>query len=79
MTTSAIPPHVPRIVHYALLAAAGYAQIRPDGYEEPSVVTLGEDLSAVKELLRGLSAGQESFTIGKALQYIKRGLAPMHG
>jgi NAD(P)H-dependent flavin oxidoreductase YrpB (nitropropane dioxygenase family) len=54
----------------ALLAAAGYAQIRPDGYEEPSVVTLGEDLSAVKDLL---SPGTDSFTIGKALQYIKKG------
>ena len=63
----------------ALLSAAGYAQIRPDGYEEPSVVTLGEDLSSVKELLRGLSAGQDSFTIGKALQYIKRGLSALPG
>lgn len=55
----------------ALLAAAGVPQLRPGGYEEPPIVTLGEDLASAKELLAALPPGQETYTIGKALLYLR--------
>ncbi len=54
----------------ALLAAAGFPQLRPGGYEEPPIVTLGEDLRSARELLAQLPPGQETYTIGKALLFL---------
>ncbi len=58
----------------ALLAAAGQPQRHPDGYPEPGIVTLGEDLAPVKDMIAGLPPGQEGYSIGKAIQYLKSGL-----
>lgn len=55
----------------ALLAAARVPQTRPDGYEEPAVVTLGEDLDSARDLLAMLPPGQETYTIGKALLFLR--------
>jgi len=55
----------------ALLAACGLPQLRPGGYEEPPVVTLGEDLRSAHDLLAQLPPGQETYTIGKALLYLR--------
>lgn len=63
----------------ALLSAAGYPQVRMDGYVEPPIVTLGEDLTPVKEILAELPPGQLNYTIGKAIQYLRRGLKPEQG
>ncbi|MDD5208726.1 MAG: hypothetical protein PHV36_05020 [Elusimicrobiales bacterium] len=55
----------------ALLAACGFPQVRPGGYEEPPIVTLGENLDSAKELVDALPPGQESYTVGKALLYLR--------
>lgn len=55
-----------------LLATGGLAQVRADGYVEPPIVTLGEDLSAVRELLASIAAGQDSYAIGKALRFVRK-------
>ncbi len=55
----------------ALLAAAGLPQLRPGGYEEPPIVTLGENLESARELLAKLPPGQEAYTIGKALLFLR--------
>lgn len=55
-----------------LLAAAGFAQTRADGYVEPAIVTLGEDLQPVRDLLALLSPGQDSYTIGKAIRFLRQ-------
>lgn len=55
-----------------LLATGGLAQVRPDGYVEPPIVTLGEDLESVRKLLSSLAAGQETYAIGKALRYVTK-------
>ena len=55
----------------ALLAAAGLPQLRPGGYEEPPIVTLGEDLRSARDLLALLPPGQEIYTIGKALLFLR--------
>ncbi len=57
-----------------LLASAGFAQTRTDGYSEPPIVTLGEMLEDARKLLENLPQGQASYTIGKALRYISEGL-----
>lgn len=57
----------------ALLAAAGQPQICQGGYVEPPIVTLGEDLASARELLSQLPGGQGTYTIGKALGYLKSG------
>lgn len=54
-----------------LLATGGLAQVRPDGYVEPPIVTLGEDLDSVRKLQSTLAAGQETYAIGKALRYVR--------
>jgi len=55
----------------ALLAAAGVPQICHGGYVEPPIVTLGEGLDAAKELLAQLPPGQETYTIGRALKFLR--------
>ncbi|MCM2268177.1 MAG: hypothetical protein NDI60_10445 [Elusimicrobiales bacterium] len=57
----------------ALLAAAGCPQVCSGGYVEPAIVTLGEDLESARELLAQLPAGQETYTIGKALNFLRSG------
>jgi NAD(P)H-dependent flavin oxidoreductase YrpB (nitropropane dioxygenase family) len=57
----------------ALLASAGLAQIRGNGYVEPPLVTLGDDLSGAAEVLRGLPAGMMSYSMGRALRYLEGG------
>lgn len=55
----------------ALLAAAAVPQVQPDGYMEPAIVTLGEDLASAKELIAALPPGHETYTIGKALKFLR--------
>lgn len=55
----------------ALLAAAGQPQLRQGGYVEPPIVTLGEDLSSARELLAALPPGHETYSIGKALKFLR--------
>ena len=52
----------------ALLSAAGLAQIR-DGYQEPPIITLGDGIQLVKELLS--HSNKKNYTIGHALRFIK--------
>jgi NAD(P)H-dependent flavin oxidoreductase YrpB (nitropropane dioxygenase family) len=54
-----------------LLATAGFAQIRADGYVEPPIVTLGEDFHAVRKLLALVPPGQETYTIGKLILFLR--------
>ncbi len=58
-----------------LLAATGLPQVRAGGYTEPAIVTLGEDFRTARELLTQLPPGQETYTIGKLLQFLRKGLA----
>jgi NAD(P)H-dependent flavin oxidoreductase YrpB (nitropropane dioxygenase family) len=44
-----------------------------DGREEPAIVTLGEDLVSAIELLASLPPGHETYSIGKALCYLRAG------
>jgi NAD(P)H-dependent flavin oxidoreductase YrpB (nitropropane dioxygenase family) len=53
-----------------LLAAAGFPQTWANGYKEPPIVTLGDELSHAKKLMESLSPGQKTYSIGKALKYI---------
>ncbi|HBA60571.1 MAG TPA: 2-nitropropane dioxygenase [Elusimicrobia bacterium] len=53
-----------------LLATAGFPQTWPSGYKEPPIVTLGDDLSHTKILMKTLPAGQKTYSIGKALKYV---------
>jgi len=55
----------------ALLAAAAVPQVQQDGYVEPAIVTLGEDLDSARELLASLPPGHETYTIGKALKFLR--------
>ncbi|HCE98088.1 MAG TPA: 2-nitropropane dioxygenase [Elusimicrobia bacterium] len=57
-----------------LLATAGLAQIRADGYVEPPIVTLGDDFQTAKELLTLLPPGQETYSIGKLLFFLRKGV-----
>ena len=58
-----------------LLAAAGLPQIRQNGYVEPPIVTLGEDFTTVRNMLAQLPPGQETYTIGKLMLHLRKGLA----
>lgn len=55
----------------ALFATAGFPQVHADGYVEPPIVTLGEDTRSARELLSELSSGQETYTISKAIRYLR--------
>jgi NAD(P)H-dependent flavin oxidoreductase YrpB (nitropropane dioxygenase family) len=56
-----------------LLAATGLPQVRADGYAEPPIVTLGEDFRTVQDLLATLPPGQETYTIGKLIMFLRQG------
>jgi NAD(P)H-dependent flavin oxidoreductase YrpB (nitropropane dioxygenase family) len=58
-----------------LLSAAGLPQIRHDSYIEPPIITLGEDFTLVREMLSQLSPGQDTYTIGKLMLRLRKGLA----
>ena len=58
-----------------LLAATGLPQIRQSGYVEPPIVTLGEDFTTVRNMLAQLPPGQETYTIGKLMLHLRKGLA----
>ncbi|OGS12080.1 MAG: hypothetical protein A2234_07230 [Elusimicrobia bacterium RIFOXYA2_FULL_58_8] len=53
-----------------LLATAGFAQTWANGYKEPPIVTLGDDLSAVLQLMKDLPPGHKTYSIGKAFKFI---------
>ncbi len=53
-----------------LLAAAGFPQTWPNGYVEPPIITLGDDLQHARRLMASLPPGQKTYSIGKALRYI---------
>ncbi|MCX5786792.1 MAG: nitronate monooxygenase [Elusimicrobia bacterium] len=55
-----------------LLAAAGLAQIRADGYVEPPIVTLGDDFQTARELFSQLPQGQETYSIGKLILFLRK-------
>ena len=55
-----------------LLATAGYAQVQKDGTVEPPIVTSGDDLGRLAELL---PTGRESYGAGDVIRYL-RGAAP---
>ena len=55
----------------ALFSAAGFPQVHADGYVEPPIITLGEDTASARELLSELSGGQETYTISKAIHYLR--------
>jgi NAD(P)H-dependent flavin oxidoreductase YrpB (nitropropane dioxygenase family) len=50
-----------------LMASIGLGQIRPDGYEEPRLVTMGSDLSGAKELIKKYPHG---WTATQAIEYM---------
>lgn len=53
----------------ALLATAGYPQLRPDGYVEPPIVTAGTDFAGVRHLLAHTPDG-ETYTARDAVEYL---------
>jgi NAD(P)H-dependent flavin oxidoreductase YrpB (nitropropane dioxygenase family) len=57
----------------SLLATAGFAQTRSNGYVEPPLVTLGDDLSGAADLVRELPPGQDLYSMGNALRYLQNG------
>ncbi|MBU2530278.1 MAG: nitronate monooxygenase [Elusimicrobia bacterium] len=57
----------------ALFSAAGFPQVQAGGYVEPPIITLGEDTQSARELLSELSPGQETYTISKAIRYLRNG------
>ena len=57
-----------------LLATAGFSQTWANGYKEPPIVTLGDDLSAVRLLMQDLPPGHKTYSIGKAFKYIASAL-----
>jgi len=57
-----------------LLATAGFAQTWENGYTEPPIVTLGDDLSVVRKLIDNLPPGHKTYSIGKAFKYIASAL-----
>lgn len=54
----------------ALLATAGFAQQRPDGYVEPAIVTTGVDYTAVRDLLEHVPAGERTYTAQDVVAYL---------
>jgi NAD(P)H-dependent flavin oxidoreductase YrpB (nitropropane dioxygenase family) len=57
-----------------LLATAGFAQRRPDGYLEPPVVTAGMDFTAVRHLLRTVADAQHGYSARDVVAYLLAGL-----
>jgi hypothetical protein len=55
----------------ALLATAGLAQQRADGYVEPPLVTAGDDFTTVAELLHRLPAGQNLHTAADVVHHLQ--------
>lgn len=57
-----------------LLATAGYAQVRPDGYVEPPIVTTGTDFTAVRHLLARTAGGAPGYAAVDVVSYLMSGL-----
>ena len=57
-----------------LLSATGLSQIRSDGYIEPPIVTLGEDFTAVREMIARLPQERLSYTVETLMRYLLKGL-----
>jgi len=57
-----------------LSAKAGFANVRRNGYEEPSLMTSGDDLV---NLSRYIPEGQTSYTAKDVLQYLTQGILEM--
>jgi len=53
-----------------LMAAAGFAQHRAQGYAEPAVLTAGDDFTGVRELLRRLPPGRETYRAADVVDYL---------
>jgi NAD(P)H-dependent flavin oxidoreductase YrpB (nitropropane dioxygenase family) len=53
-----------------LMAAAGFAQLRAEGYAEPPVITAGTDFTGVRQLLRRLPAGVDSYSAADVVAYL---------
>jgi NAD(P)H-dependent flavin oxidoreductase YrpB (nitropropane dioxygenase family) len=58
-----------------LIATAGLAQRRAQGYVEPAVVTAGTDFSGVRHLLRQAPAGEETYSAADVVAYLQSGEA----
>jgi NAD(P)H-dependent flavin oxidoreductase YrpB (nitropropane dioxygenase family) len=54
----------------ALLATAGLAQVRTDGYVEPPIVTAGTDFTAVRDLLAGRRSGAATYRARDVVDYL---------
>jgi nitronate monooxygenase len=50
-----------------LLSAAGFSQVRHDGYVEPPLVTAGDDLLTVKQFMK---AGKSSYTAKDVIRFL---------
>jgi NAD(P)H-dependent flavin oxidoreductase YrpB (nitropropane dioxygenase family) len=55
----------------ALLATAGFPQVRRDGYVEPPLATLGSDLSGVAELVARAADAQRTYTAADVIAYLR--------
>ena len=55
-----------RCICSGLTATIGLAQTRPDGYLEPALVTLGQDLN----FLRALPFDHDNYTAGDVVRYL---------
>jgi hypothetical protein len=53
----------------ALLAAADLPQLRPHGYEEPAIVTAGDDFSAVAAIVRSRNDA-EPYAASAVIDYL---------
>jgi NAD(P)H-dependent flavin oxidoreductase YrpB (nitropropane dioxygenase family) len=62
-----------------LLATAGFPQTWTNGYREPPIVTLGDDLSLARKLIESLPQGHKTYSIGKAFKYIASALVKASG
>lgn len=54
----------------ALVANIGHGQHRPDGYVEPPLLTLGQDLGFLPDLVRATGGGD--YTAADAIDYLLR-------
>ena len=56
-----------------LMAAAGFPQQRVHGGTEPAVITAGTDFTGVRELLRRMPAGRETYRAADVVAYLLGG------
>ena len=51
----------------SLMANIGYAQVRPDGSQEPALVTIGDDMGTIT---RFMASGESSYSAAEVLQQL---------